>query len=135
MEVRRQLHVKASPSYHFLFHLQALGVAVDLGPQSVARCVREAGVGFIASWTCVSDLFSSSVHVSPPGAERGGVFGTPIGGASRNGSQASASCESFSKFSLLFFHLQALGVAVDLGLQSVARCVREAGVGSTASWT
>ncbi len=47
MEVRRQLHVKASPSYHFLFHLQALGVAVDLGPQSVARCVREAGVGFM----------------------------------------------------------------------------------------
>lgn len=26
---------------------QALGVAVDLGPQSVARCVREAGVGFM----------------------------------------------------------------------------------------
>jgi len=27
--------------------LEALGVAVDLGPQSVARCVKEAGVGFM----------------------------------------------------------------------------------------
>jgi Glycosyl transferase family, a/b domain len=27
--------------------VQALGVAVDLGPQSVARCVKEAGVGFM----------------------------------------------------------------------------------------
>ena len=27
--------------------LQALGVEVDIGPQSVARCVEEAGVGFM----------------------------------------------------------------------------------------
>ncbi len=26
---------------------QALGVEVDIGPQSVARCVEEAGVGFM----------------------------------------------------------------------------------------
>lgn len=29
--------------------LEALGVEVDLGPESVARCVREAGVGFMYS--------------------------------------------------------------------------------------
>lgn len=29
--------------------LEALGVAVDLGPESVVRCVREAGVGFMFS--------------------------------------------------------------------------------------
>lgn len=27
--------------------VQALGVAVDLGPQSVTRCIAEAGVGFM----------------------------------------------------------------------------------------
>lgn len=27
--------------------VQALGVEVDIGPQSVARCVEEAGVGFM----------------------------------------------------------------------------------------
>ena len=26
---------------------QAMGIAVDLGPEGVARCVREAGVGFM----------------------------------------------------------------------------------------
>lgn len=28
-------------------HSQAMGVAVELGPEGVARCVREAGVGFM----------------------------------------------------------------------------------------
>lgn len=27
--------------------MQALGVAVELGPQGVARCIEEAGVGFM----------------------------------------------------------------------------------------
>ena len=27
--------------------LQAMGIAVELGPEGVARCVREAGVGFM----------------------------------------------------------------------------------------
>lgn len=31
----------------FCAQSQALGVAVDLGPNSVARCVEEAGVGFM----------------------------------------------------------------------------------------
>nr|DAD34543.1 TPA_asm: hypothetical protein HUJ06_005183 [Nelumbo nucifera] len=29
--------------------LQALGVAIDLGPQGVRRCIREAGIGFMMS--------------------------------------------------------------------------------------
>lgn len=27
--------------------LQALGIAVDIGPEGVARCLREAGIGFM----------------------------------------------------------------------------------------
>jgi hypothetical protein len=30
-----------------VFVLQALGVEIDLGPEGVAACVREAGVGFM----------------------------------------------------------------------------------------
>lgn len=38
---------------HFLMNTtlhhtpQALGVAIDLGPEDVARCVDEAGIGFM----------------------------------------------------------------------------------------
>ena len=28
-------------------HAQAMGIAVELGPEGVARCIREAGVGFM----------------------------------------------------------------------------------------
>ena len=27
--------------------MQALGVAVDIGPEGVARCIQECGVGFM----------------------------------------------------------------------------------------
>jgi hypothetical protein len=32
--------------------LQALGVAVDIGPEGVARCIQECGVGFMFAPRC-----------------------------------------------------------------------------------
>lgn len=41
------------PTHRFiLLNIQALGVEVDLGPQSIARCVEEAGVGFMYAPRC-----------------------------------------------------------------------------------
>lgn len=34
--------------------LQALGVAVDIGPEGVARCIQECGVGFMFAPRCGS---------------------------------------------------------------------------------
>lgn len=30
-----------------IVYLQALGIAVDIGPESVARCLEEVGLGFM----------------------------------------------------------------------------------------
>jgi anthranilate phosphoribosyltransferase len=41
--------------------LEALGVVIDLGPEGVARCVREAGIGF-----CFSQRFHSAMRFAAP---------------------------------------------------------------------
>ncbi len=47
--------------------LEALGVVIDLGPEGVARCVAEAGIGF-----CFAPRFHSSMrHVGPTRKELG----------------------------------------------------------------
>ena len=47
--------------------LEALGVKIALGPQSVARCVREVGIGF-----CFAPMFHSGLrYASPARAEIG----------------------------------------------------------------
>ena len=41
--------------------LEALGVAIEVGPDGVARCVREAGIGF-----CFAQRFHPAMrHVAP----------------------------------------------------------------------
>ena len=85
MEVRRQVHVKASLSFYFYFHLQAL-VSQSIWACRVwrAACGRRA---WAPQHPGLEFLISCSVHVSHPGTGRGSGFGTPIGGALRNGSQ------------------------------------------------
>jgi anthranilate phosphoribosyltransferase len=47
--------------------LEALGVVIDLGPAGVARCVREAGIGF-----CLAPRFHPALrHAGPPRRELG----------------------------------------------------------------
>ncbi|MEI7916141.1 MAG: anthranilate phosphoribosyltransferase [Mycobacteriaceae bacterium] len=47
--------------------LEALGVRIDLGPQQVARCVSEVGIGF-----CFAPVFHPSYkHAGPPRREIG----------------------------------------------------------------
>jgi len=47
--------------------LEALGVAIDIGPDGVARCVQEAGMGF-----CFAPRFHSALrHVGPTRRELG----------------------------------------------------------------
>ena len=47
--------------------LEALGVAIDLGPDGVARCVEEAGIGF-----CLAPRFHPAMrHVGPIRAQLG----------------------------------------------------------------
>lgn len=47
--------------------LEALGVVIDLGPEGVARCVREAGIGF-----CFAPRFHPAMrHASPVRRELG----------------------------------------------------------------
>ena len=47
--------------------LEALGVAVELGPEGVARCVAEAGMGF-----CLAPRYHSAMrHAGPPRRELG----------------------------------------------------------------
>jgi anthranilate phosphoribosyltransferase len=47
--------------------LEALGVTIDLGPEGVARCVREAGIGF-----CLAPRFHPALrHAGPPRRELG----------------------------------------------------------------
>ena len=47
--------------------LEALGVAIDIGPKSVARCVEEAGMGF-----CFAPRFHSALrHAGPTRRELG----------------------------------------------------------------
>jgi anthranilate phosphoribosyltransferase len=47
--------------------LEALGVAIDLGPESVARCVEEAGMGF-----CFAPRFHAALrHAGPTRRELG----------------------------------------------------------------
>ena len=47
--------------------LEALGVAIDIGPESVARCVEEAGMGF-----CFAPRFHSALrHAGPTRRELG----------------------------------------------------------------
>jgi anthranilate phosphoribosyltransferase len=41
--------------------LEALGVAIDLGPEGVAKCVREAGIGF-----CFAPRFHSAMRHAVP---------------------------------------------------------------------
>ena len=47
--------------------LEQLGVAIDLGPEGVARCVAEAGIGF-----CLAPRYHSAMrHAGPPRRELG----------------------------------------------------------------
>jgi anthranilate phosphoribosyltransferase len=47
--------------------LEALGVAIDLGPEGVARCVAEAGMGF-----CFAPRYHAAMrHAGPPRRELG----------------------------------------------------------------
>lgn len=47
--------------------LEALGVAIDLGPEGVARCIEEAGMGF-----CFAPRFHPAMrHAGPPRRELG----------------------------------------------------------------
>lgn len=47
--------------------LEALGVKIDLGPQAVAACIEEAGIGF-----CFAPIFHPSMrHAAPPRRELG----------------------------------------------------------------
>lgn len=47
--------------------LEVLGVAIELGPEGVARCVEEAGIGF-----CLAPRYHSAMrHAGPPRREMG----------------------------------------------------------------
>src|SRR5690606_18446450 len=47
--------------------LEVLGVAIELGPEGVARCVAEAGIGF-----CFAPRYHSAMrHAGPPRREMG----------------------------------------------------------------
>ena len=42
--------------------LQALGVAVDIGPEGVARCIQECGVGFMFAPRCGLAYLRTHTH-------------------------------------------------------------------------
>ena len=48
--------------------LEALGVKLALGPESVARCVREVGIGF-----CFASLFHSGLRFAGPARKEIGI--------------------------------------------------------------
>ncbi|MCX0274309.1 anthranilate phosphoribosyltransferase [Nocardia zapadnayensis] len=48
--------------------LEALGVKLALGPESVARCVREVGIGF-----CFASLFHSGLRFAGPARKQIGI--------------------------------------------------------------
>lgn len=65
--------------------LEALGVAVEIGPEGVARCIEEAGVGF---------MFAPTYH--PAMKASGGGWGLGVGGSGRAVEQEQADTGGFT---------------------------------------